>query len=363
MPTCTDQVPVEAMTMTAQEVRLRKSQFAITARDETALREVQRLIDDELHLIVEEFYGLQARDADAERQKRHEASMRRYVSELFSGKIDRDYVASRMRIGELQLRTGMTPRLYLPAVKHLQDILNRTIDRVRPSSPQVERARCKEALRKMLLFDVELVFDTYVRSLVNDVEVSKADLRQHASQLDRRVAERTRKLEDLAYNDALTGLSNQRALFEEMGRVLALADRHRYPVSLIFVDLNGFKAVNDGRGHRAGDLVLSQMGAAVRETIRRSDIAYRYGGDEFCIALPRCTRRDARRHCTRLIANFDRRNMAGVSMSMGIAVTGPEVFVSADMLVQMADAAMYEAKSAARSKPGHQIRTYRQSRR
>ena len=116
--------------------------------------------------------------------------------------------------------------------------------------------------------------------------------------LQRRDAELKQALQDLqeqAITDPLTGLLNRRYLQEYLPRELTRATRNGAPVALIMMDLDYFKRVNDTFGHEAGDLVLREIGALLRNNLRASDIACRFGGEEFVIVLPESSLDGARK--------------------------------------------------------------------
>jgi diguanylate cyclase (GGDEF)-like protein len=92
--------------------------------------------------------------------------------------------------------------------------------------------------------------------------------------------------EKQSMTDALTGLFNRRSLEQLMQREVALAERHNVPLSVVMIDLDHFKQINDAHGHAAGDHMLKAFADCVRITLRKTDLAFRYGGDEFVIALP-----------------------------------------------------------------------------
>ncbi len=116
-------------------------------------------------------------------------------------------------------------------------------------------------------------------------------------------------------------------------------------LSLIYLDLDGFKAVNDQQGHRRGDEILLTTADIVRSVIREEDIAARYGGDEFCIILPHTVSDSAQIVAQRLVeAAKIKLAETGVTISIGIAVKESKMVIDANTLVKKADEAMYRSK-------------------
>src|SRR5205807_380880 len=101
------------------------------------------------------------------------------------------------------------------------------------------------------------------------------------------------QLKDLAATDSLTGLANRRCFFERFTVEIARSRRKDRPVTVVLLDLNGFKAVNDAHGHAKGDEVLIWVGEAITKAIRSYDLAARFGGDEFILMLPETTKEQA----------------------------------------------------------------------
>ena len=151
------------------------------------------------------------------------------------------------------------------------------------------------------------------------------------------------RLKRLAVTDDLTGLYNQRDLFEQLPREMERAKRDGSACSLCLFDLDGFKEYNDARGHLAGDRLLRTMGAVVSRTIRtRTDRAFRYGGDEFVLLLPHTSRAEAQILVDRLRRAVSQALAGAVGFSAGIAEYAPGM-ESRDF-IETADRLMYRAK-------------------
>jgi diguanylate cyclase (GGDEF)-like protein len=179
--------------------------------------------------------------------------------------------------------------------------------------------------------------------------------------LEHRVAERTaeleaqsKQLERLAQHDSLTGLINYRQLTRLLERALARATRRDSVVVIMFIDLDGFKAVNDTYGHATGDLVLQLVARRVQEKLRAEDALARLGGDEFVIMLEDVTSRDGALRVAQLALDQIKSvteadgNPVAISASIGISSARGQMGAargSAALLAE-ADKAMYEAKQA-----------------
>lgn len=155
-------------------------------------------------------------------------------------------------------------------------------------------------------------------------------------------------LEQMATTDELTGVLNRRGFEGEFRRVLARARRHGEEGILIFVDLDGFKPINDTYGHAAGDQVLRQVARTLSESVRDTDSVARMGGDEFCVLLVKTSRyagvaraEALKRQINNAFVDWDGRQIA-VRASFGIQAFGAED--SAKELLSNADAAMYRIK-------------------
>ena len=170
-----------------------------------------------------------------------------------------------------------------------------------------------------------------------------------------------RELNHMAFHDALTGLGNRHLLQEQLAIELERAQLARLPLGLIFIDLDGFKLVNDSLGHAAGDRLLQIVAARLKDTLRRADIATRFGGDEFFIVCPGSGEEACSRLATRILNALEvpivlADESVMVSASIGISLF-PQHGKTADSLLRAADSAMYEAKSGGKRR--HQV--FRQS--
>ena len=159
-----------------------------------------------------------------------------------------------------------------------------------------------------------------------------------------------RVVERQAVTDALTGLANRRQFYEVLGREYERAQRFGQPVSLILLDIDDFKLINDSRGHLAGDAVLHSVAATLAEVIREIDLAARYGGEEFAVLLPQTGPDGAANLAERLRSEiaarsirFGTEEITGVTASFGVAA-GPVNEQTQIDLIASADAALYQAK-------------------
>jgi diguanylate cyclase (GGDEF)-like protein len=159
----------------------------------------------------------------------------------------------------------------------------------------------------------------------------------------------------LAVTDELTGFYNRRYFYELVEMELARARRYHHATSLILMDIDYFKAVNDRFGHTTGDLVLKELCGQIRRAVRESDILGRHGGEEFVLLLPETPRDKAIEAAERLRALVESHpirsgeNEINITISLGVA-TVSEACNTADGLFGCADTAMYQAKQAGRNK-------------
>jgi two-component system cell cycle response regulator len=158
-------------------------------------------------------------------------------------------------------------------------------------------------------------------------------------------------LEQMVVSDPLTGLHNRRYLMDRLTQEIQRCDRHGEPLAFAMMDLDGFKPINDQFGHVIGDKVLRAVGSAVARCVRVSDIAARYGGDEFAIILPQTPAEGSMRVCERIVRTISELRIqdengaiCSVTASMGLAYYPADDVETPEDLVHSADGALYGAK-------------------
>jgi len=162
-------------------------------------------------------------------------------------------------------------------------------------------------------------------------------------------------LREQAIRDSLTGLFNRRYLTETLERELARASREGFPLSVVMIDVDHFKALNDAFGHRAGDLMLLALGNLLSAQTRHGDIACRYGGEEFVVVLPGAPLEKARARAEVWRAAFQEMRVPyekaelKATLSLGLAAF-PLYGTSGDDLLRLADKALYAAKRHGRNR-------------
>lgn len=203
---------------------------------------------------------------------------------------------------------------------------------------------------KLIHRDGHAVYCEWFNSALTNADGKVTSIQALVQDVSTRV-EAAEQLLHIATHDTLTGLANRRMLTERLSHSLARAERTGHAVALLFIDLDGFKNVNDKYGHAAGDEVLTEVADRLREIARGTDFVARLGGDEFVILL------DTNVHPGSPSALAERvfeilsppcrftGGEATVGASIGVAMHPPLSNLAAD-LIRRADAAMYEAKSA-----------------
>lgn len=354
----TDQNLAEKLHITAREIVRRKELVCLEQADVELLLGCKPIIAEQINEIVDEFYADQVSKPEVERLIGDSGTLSRlkhhtqnYLLTMFDGIYDDIYVLSRLRVGVVHDRIGVPPKLYVSSMRTLLNILRRRLQ-----ANTALKDKCKQclsiqaALEKIIIFDLTLVFDTYIHSLLDQVELRKDEIELYAKGLEEEVASRTKELSEMARRDPLTGLINRRTMFEELRREIARSLRHGQPITLAYIDMDHFKEVNDAHGHQEGDKILQSLATAMRKVLRAEDLSARIGGDEFCIILPGADFTTSREVLSRLVGIFDElKGEHMVTLSVGLASLSLELPQMPEELVKQADQAMYRAKET----PGH----------
>ena len=212
------------------------------------------------------------------------------------------------------------------------------------------------SMATLFLYLMAVGRDSYTRAM--RLHRARDEVRASEQALEHRLDEiqvLQAQLKDHAERDPLTGLYNRRYLSDAMGRELARMAREGKPLSVMLIDIDHFKAINDSHGHPAGDTCLVRLGDLLRQNTRESDIVCRWGGEEFLIVLPTMPARTAAERADWYRAAFERQAApwgdAPPRPTLSIGIAGfPEDGRSAEELVAAADAALYRAKSLGRNR-------------
>jgi diguanylate cyclase (GGDEF)-like protein len=163
------------------------------------------------------------------------------------------------------------------------------------------------------------------------------------------------RFKEMSITDELTGLHNSRHFFNRLKAEVERTDRYGHPLVLLILDLDNFKQYNDTFGHLAGDGVLAESGNIIRKSIRSTDSAYRYGGEEFAVILPESSGQESLYFAERIRKSFEREALFAhedegqrVTVSIGLAEYIADEEISA--FIKRADGNMYKAKKSGKNR-------------
>ena len=345
--TNTNQSLIEQMRISDSEIHNRLNLVDLTSQRIDSLKSTLNIIEENVDQIVQDFYASQLQIdeiailiGDADTLYRLKSAQRQYILDLFSGKYDAQYVNNRLRIGLVHKRIGVEPKLYLSGINTLKQLLTELI--TANISDSGKRDFIINSLDKLFYFDTTLVFDTYIESLIREVDVAKRKTEKYANGLEIEVAERTAELEALSKHDSLTGLLNQREMRSRLQLELSRMKRRETNLSVVFLDIDKFKEINDKYGHLEGDNILKALADSIRSSVREIDIVCRYGGDEFVIICPDANANHTKMICERVQNDFNEKY--SFTLSIGITAVNSREDVTDEALISKADQNMYQAK-------------------
>ncbi len=221
--------------------------------------------------------------------------------------------------------------------------------RSEPVAPTSQVRSVEDTVQIMGIPDAELT--PRVRAAISKLMGEVIELKKELEKNKRRLEE----LEALADEDTLLPVLNRRAFVRELMRTKAMLERHGQKASLIYIDMNNFKEINDAYGHATGDEALKHVGKTVKANVRATDSVGRLGGDEFGVILVRATLEQAKMRAEAIAkAIVDKPlEVASKSVALSIAYGVCEVTAGGDIEAELhsADRAMYEHKRAANDKP------------
>jgi diguanylate cyclase (GGDEF)-like protein len=158
------------------------------------------------------------------------------------------------------------------------------------------------------------------------------------------------KFRELSITDDLTRLYNSRHFFHQIKKEIERTNRYEHPLSLLMLDLDNFKKYNDTLGHIAGDEVLARAGGILLDSLRKTDTAYRYGGEEFAVLLPETKGEEALHFAERIRQAFENQNLTiptkqDFSVTVSIGVVQYEIGEKLNSFIKRSDKNMYAAKN------------------
>jgi diguanylate cyclase (GGDEF)-like protein len=207
-------------------------------------------------------------------------------------------------------------------------------------------------------YSSEYSYEDAIKNGASDLLFKPVKLNELILRINRVIKERSlleelnkmiKELKQLTIKDQLTGLYNSKYFFDQLDKEIKRAKRYLHPISLMFIDIDSFKGINDTYGHMIGDQILSQIAKKIKDCLRSNDTAYRFAGDEFTVILPETNSGAGKVVADRILSNFanesvaiNKKEISKITLSIGI--TEYQMNEGSQQFVHRADLKMYEAK-------------------
>jgi diguanylate cyclase (GGDEF)-like protein len=233
--------------------------------------------------------------------------------------------------------------------------LTRALPRHESEAPEPAPAPARPHAASESIDDADSLLHSFSRMLA-PIEQQAAALDRYATRLDnayRELESTNARLKEFSFKDEVTGLYNRRFFSIRLEEEVSRYRRFNHPVSVVLLDLDAFKSVNDDLGHAAGDETLRGMAEILLRHSRGINVICRYGGDEFAVLLVETSKAGARLYADRIryvLSSYEFAHRRRVTASFGIASLPEDVAPTADDLIQAADEALYAAKRAGKNR-------------
>ncbi len=307
------------------------------------LKAVYEPVLDDFYEHLQEYPEPQRLIKDEEALVRLKNAQRAYLEAMGSARTEPEYFEDRLQIGKTHEGLGLKLDWYLGAYSWLFQLLGKHLLTHDDLTPEEYRSLLT-SINKVFWLDASIAVDAYYNA-------TKDRLEGLLSQL----SDTQKTLEIQSRQDELTGLSNRRHLLESLEMEIYRSKRFHHPFTVLLLDIDHFKEVNDDFGHQFGDYVLNEMAALIQKMVRPSNIIGRYGGEEFSIGLVECTLKDAQNVADRLRLEIFNTEFSheGHSAELTVSIGLSEMSSKSDTLnalIQEADQALYAAKRGGRNR-------------